>query len=73
MILLFILLTLEESRQKRSFLHAIFFTSTAKSTQSVILEEKGFEPMVQKKLYFDLANQCFKPLSHSSLYTTLFL
>ncbi len=27
----------------------------------------GFEPMVQKNLYVDLANQCLKPLSHFSL------
>ena len=30
------------------------------------MEKMGFEPMVQKKLYVDLANQCLKPLSHFS-------
>jgi hypothetical protein len=29
-------------------------------------EEMGFEPMIQKLLYVDLANQCLKPLSHTS-------
>ena len=31
-----------------------------------VSEEMGFEPMIQKKLYVDLANQCLKPLSHTS-------
>ena len=31
-------------------------------------EEMGFEPMVQKILYADLANQCLQPLSHSSIF-----
>lgn len=26
----------------------------------------GFEPMIQLFLYVDLANQCLKPLSHTS-------
>ena len=26
----------------------------------------GFEPMIQLLLYVDLANQCLKPLSHTS-------
>ena len=26
----------------------------------------GFEPMIQSFLYVDLANQCLKPLSHTS-------
>ena len=31
-------------------------------------EEMGFEPMIQKKMYADLANQCLRPLSHSSFF-----
>ena len=31
------------------------------------MREMGFEPMVQNEMYFDLANQRFKPLSHHSL------
>ena len=31
-------------------------------------EEMGFEPMVQKISYADLANQCLQPLSHSSIF-----
>ena len=30
-----------------------------------VLEKEGFEPPIQK-MYVDLANQCFKPLSHFS-------
>ena len=30
----------------------------------------GFEPMVQKKLHVDLANQCLRPLSHFSIFFT---
>ena len=29
-------------------------------------EEMGFEPMIHKRVYADLANQCLQPLSHSS-------
>ena len=32
----------------------------------------GFEPMVQKKLHVDLANQCLKPLSHFSFFAACF-
>jgi hypothetical protein len=47
-----------------------FFKPHSIETQLTItkksMEKMGFEPMVQKKLYVDLANQCLKPLSHFS-------
>lgn len=36
-------------------------------TKEFHTEEMGFEPMVQKISYADLANQCLQPLSHSSI------
>lgn len=47
-------------------MHGAYNSSAMLREMQKSTEIMGFEPMVYGRVYFDLANQCLRPLSHIS-------